>query len=187
MAIVMVQYYMLCQNCNLAGIWKKESAMKLRHQICIFAMLLIGSVVLITDRAWSTTGEIRLSKGQTVYVPAYSNVYSGPKKNPYQLATMLSIRNVDPVAGFKVTSIDYYDNDGRLLRRYLDAPMALGPLGSYHIYLEERDSKGGFGANFIVRWRTDRTINTPIIECVMIGATGGQGISFVSQGQEIRE
>ena len=103
--------------------------MKLRHQICIFSMLIIGSVILTTDRAWSTTGEIRLSKGQTVYVPAYSNVYSGPKKNPYQLATMLSIRNVDPVAGFKVSSIDYYDNDGRLIRRYLDAPMAHRSVG----------------------------------------------------------
>jgi hypothetical protein len=136
--------------------------MKLRHQICIIAMLLIGSVVLTTDRAWSTTGEIRLSKGQTVYVPAYSNVYSGPNKNPYQLATMLSIRSVDPVAGFKVSSFDYYDNAGRLLRRYLDVPMTIGPFGSYHIYLEERDSKRGFGANFIVRWRTDRTIIPPL-------------------------
>ena len=26
-----------------------------------------------------------------------------------------------------------------------------------------------------------------IIECVMIGATGGQGISFVSPGQQIKE
>jgi len=161
--------------------------MELRNKLCLLCILIIALVASASEQGWSTTGEMRLSKGQTVYVPAYSNVYSGPKKNPYQLATMLSIRNVDPAAGINVTSIDYYDNDGRLLRRYLDAPMAIGPLGSYHIYLEEKDSRGGFGANFIVRWKTDRTINAPIIECVMIGATGGQGISFVSPGQEIRE
>jgi hypothetical protein len=46
---------------------------------------------------------------------------------------------------------------------------------------------GGFGANFIVRWKNDSVINAPIVECVMIGATGGQGISFVSPAQEIRE
>jgi hypothetical protein len=161
--------------------------MKLRHPLHLFFFLIIGLMVSVTEQAGATTGEIRLSKGQSVYVPAYSNVYSGPKKNPYQLATMLSIRNVDPAAGFKVTSIDYYDNDGRLIRRYLDTPLSIGPLGSYHIYLEEKDSRGGFGANFIVRWSTDKTINAPIIECVMIGATGGQGFSFVSPGQEIRE
>jgi hypothetical protein len=161
--------------------------MRLRNQICLLLILIIGSVSLVTDRAWSTTGEIRMSKGQTVYVPAYSNVYSGPKKNPYQLATMLSIRNVDPASGLKVSSIYYYDNDGQPIRRYLEAPLFIAPLGSYHIYLEEKDTKGGFGANFIVRWTADKPINAPIIECVMIGATGGQGFSFISPGQEIRE
>lgn len=133
------------------------------------------------------TYDLRLSKGQTVYVSAYSNVYSGPRKNPFQLATMLSIRNVDMSAKFKVTSIDYYDNDGRIIRRYLTAPLVLAPLASHHIYLDENDTKGGFGANFIVRWSSDATINRPIIESVMIGATSGQGISFVSSGQEIKE
>jgi hypothetical protein len=94
---------------------------------------------------------------------------------------------VDRSARFRVTAIEYYDNDGRILRRYLTAPLLLGPLASYHIYLDESDTKGGFGANFIVRWNSDATINTPIIECVMIGASSGQGISFVSSGQEIKE
>lgn len=150
-------------------------------------VLLLGMFAVNTAESLAATSDVRLSKGQAVYVPAYSNVYSGPKKNPYQLATMLSIRNVDLTANFKVTAIDYYDNDGRLIRRYVDTPMTIGPLASHHIYLEEKDARGGFGANFIVRWTADKTINTPIIECVMIGATGGQGISFVSPGQEIRE
>jgi hypothetical protein len=150
--------------------------------------LLVASIVgIYSPDTWSATSDLRLSKGQTVYVSAYSNVYSGPRKNPFQLATMLSIRNVDLSAKFRVTSIDYYDNDGRLIRRYLTAPLVLGPLASHHIYLEESDTKGGFGANFIVRWSSDAAINTPIIESVMIGATSGQGISFVSPGQEIKE
>src|SRR5262245_1785562 len=113
--------------------------MKLPNRVWLLFILVFGAVVYAPNQAWPVTGEIRISKGQTVYVPAYSNVYSGPKKLPYQLATTLSIRNVDPAARFKVTSIDYYDNDGRLLRRYLDAPMTIDPLGSYHIYLEEKD------------------------------------------------
>ena len=156
-----------------------------RKSLVLFLML--GIVSAYSAESLASTYDVKLSKGQTVYVPAYSNVYSGPKKNPFQLATMLSIRNVDLTGNFKVTAIDYYDNDGRLIRRYADSPMIIGPLGSHHIYLEEKDTRGGFGANFIVRWASDKTINSPIIECVMIGATGGQGISFVSPGQEIRE
>jgi len=137
--------------------------------------------------AWSAATEIRLSKGQTVYVPVYSNVFSGPRKRPLLLATTLSIRNTDRTAAFKITAIDYYDTDGKLVRRHLERPAMVAPLATHYVHLEEKDTAGGFGAKFIVRWQADREINSPIIECVMIGATGGQGISFVSPGQEIRE
>ena len=136
---------------------------------------------------WSASPEIRLSKGQIVYVPAYSNVFTGPRKLPFPLATTLSIRNTDLSASFRVSSIDYYDTNGKLVRHYLEKPLTLGPLASTYIHIEEKDVSGGFGANFIVRWGADKVINTPIIECVMIGATSGQGISFVSLGQEIKE
>ena len=156
-------------------------------QIVAVTMALVLSWAALPGAGWSASSEIRLSKGQTVYVPAYSTVYSGPRKNPFQLATMLSIRNTDMTNSIRVNTIDYYDNDGRLVKRYLDKPQSLAPMATTHLYLEERDVRGGFGANFIVRWNADRVINVPIIECLMIGATGGQGISFVSPGQEIRE
>lgn len=136
---------------------------------------------------WSASSEIRLSKGQTLYVPVYSNVFAGPRKLPLHLAATLSIRNTDMASSFRVTSIDYYDTSGKMLRRHLERPTVVGPLATTYIHIEERDTKGGFGANFIVRWQADSIINAPVIESVMIGATGGQGISFVSPGQEIRE
>jgi hypothetical protein len=142
---------------------------------------------LLPPSGWSAPSEVRQSKGQTVYVPAYSNVFSGPKNRPYQLATTLSVRNTDFSASFRITSIDYYDTNGKRVRRYLEKPRVLGPMASTFVHIEEKDTSGGFGANFIVRWQADRVINTPIIECVMIGATSGQGISFVSPGQEITE
>jgi len=147
---------------------------------CLYAAMLPAP-------GWSATGDVRLSQKQTVYVPVYSNVYSGPRKRPLQLEATLAIRNTDPSATLRITAIDYYDTAGKLVRRHLKRPQTLGPLASADVHIEERDVSGGFGANFIVRWEADRIINTPVIECVMIGATGGQGISFVSPGQEIRE
>jgi len=150
-------------------------------------ILLLLAVGTIPDFCLAATSEIRLSKAQTVYVPAYSNVFTGPRKLPFQLATSLSVRNTDLSASFQITAIDYYDTNGKLVRRYLEKPLGLGPLASTLVHIEEKDTSGGFGANFIVKWNSDRMMNSPIIECVMIGATGGQGISFVSQGQEIKE
>ena len=150
-------------------------------------ILILLAVGTIPDFCLAASSEVRLSKGQTVYVSAYSNVFAGPRKLPFQLATTLSIRNTDLSASFQITAIDYYDTGGKLVRRYLEKPQILGPLASSFVHIEEKDTSGGFGANFIVKWNSDRTMNSPIIECVMIGATGGQGISFVSPGQEIKE
>lgn len=151
------------------------------------AVVLFLACLVAPASSWSASSELRLSKGQTVYVPAYSNVFSGPRRLPFQLATTLSIRNTDLYASLRVTSVEYYDTNGKLVRRHLEKPLVLGPLASSYVHIEEKDVSGGFGANFIVRWDADRLINAPIIECVMIGATSGQGISFVSPGQEIRE
>lgn len=149
--------------------------------------LIFMCMVTYPDSAWSVVSDIRLSKGQTLYVPVYSNVFSGPRRLPLQLAATLSVRNTDMASSFKVSAIDYFDTNGKLVRRYLERPTVIGPLATLYVHIEEKDTAGGFGANFIVRWQSDKVINAPVVECVMIGATGGQGISFVSPGQEIRE
>ena len=165
----------------------KPGSLRIAFLSSLFSALAMA--VLWTDPSpgWSQTSEIRLSKGQTLYVPVYSNVFAGPRKLPLQLAATLSIRNTDMSASFRVTTIDYYDTNGKLVRRHLERPAFVGPLATIYVHIEEKDTIGGFGANFIVRWQAASAVNAPIVECVMIGATSGQGISFVSPGQEIRE
>jgi hypothetical protein len=128
---------------------------------------------------------IDLSKGQRVYVPAYSHIYSGNKERPFLLTVTLSIRNVDPMHQIKITLVDYYETQGKLLKKFIDKPVALKPLESLRYIIPEKDKSGGSGANFIVEWHSDKPINRPIIESIMIGAQSSQGISFTSRGQEI--
>jgi hypothetical protein len=156
-------------------------------RLSLCALLFCLTCGMVPASGWSASPEFRLSKGQALYVPVYSHVFSGPKNLPFPLATTLSIRNTDPSASLRITSIDYYDTNGKLLRHYLGKTVPVAPLGSTYVHIEEKDVAGGFGANFIVRWEADRVINAPIVECIMIGATSGQGISFVSPAQEIKE
>lgn len=58
--------------------------------------------------------------------------------------------------------------------------MLLKPLGSTAFVVSEIDKTGGSGANFIVEWVAEENVSEPIVQAVMIGAEGGQGISFVS-------
>ena len=146
---------------------------------CLMYLILSGT------NGWSA--EIPRSKGQTVYVPAYSHVFTGPRANPYNLAITLTVRNTDSSNSLAITAIDYHDHNGRLIRRYAASPLGLPPLASSYVHLEEKDTSGGFAPKFIVRWEAPRPVTPPVIEAVMIGATSGQGISFVSQGQVIQE
>ncbi|RII27840.1 MAG: hypothetical protein CXR31_06345 [Geobacter sp.] len=134
----------------------------------------------------SIASDYRLAKGQTIYVPVYSNIFSAPRKIPFNLATLLSVRNTDMSASITIVSADYYDTKGKLVRRYYQQPVTLAPLESTSIYIPEDDTVGGSGANFIVKWASIREVNVPIVESLMIGMKSGQGISFVSPGQEIR-
>ena len=131
--------------------------------------------------------EMLLSKGQTVYVPVYSHIYSGDREHPFYLAATLSVRNTDPKHAITVLSVDYYDSKGKLLRPYLENPINLKPLATTRYIIKESDKSGGSGANFIVKWKSDIKINAPIIESIMIGTKTQQGISFISRGRAIQE
>jgi len=149
-------------------------------------VVLVASVLSTAPVARAEAG-VRLSRGQTVYVAVYSNVFSGDRAQPFNLAGMLSIRNTDPDSPLKITAIGYYDNDGKLLKQHLQKPQMLNPLASTHVFVRESDVAGGFGAKFLVTWEAGADIVAPLIEGVMIGARSGQGISFVCPGVVIAE
>lgn len=160
---------------------------QVRNKKTILAGLLLISLLASSFQLAGASSEPRLSKGQTVYVAVYSNIFSAPKKIPFNLATLLSIRNTDMWNQISIMAADYYDSRGRLVRKYIQKPISLAPLESTDIFIPEEDTTGGTGANFIVKWNSSKEVNAPIIESVMIGMKSGQGISFVSPGREIRE
>lgn len=126
-----------------------------------------------------------LSSGETLYVPVYSNVYAGPKAVTHQLATMLSIHNIDPKHAITISKADYYDSNGKFIEGYIKKPLQLKPFAHTFFYLKEYDTRGGPGANFIVKWQSEKKVNQPIVEALMYGARAG--VSFTSSGQIISE
>jgi hypothetical protein len=162
--------------------------MKIKHrpQNFIYFLLLIFSIGILTP-AGSSADDIQLSTGQSVYVSIYSHIYSGIKARPFDLAAILSIRNTDIDQSITIVSVKYYDTEGKLLKEYLDEPLELKALASTRYIIMEDDKAGGSGANFIVKWKSNKKVTPPIIEAVMIGTHSGQGISFVSRGQVIKE
>lgn len=150
------------------------------------ARLAAAATLLLVIQPVASFGDRTGTRAKSVYVPVYSHVYTGNRALPVNLATTLSIRNTDLKNRITIDSADYYSSEGKLIRRMLARPLSLGPLASTSIFIKEKDTTGGFGASFLVRWHAIGEVSTPVIECLMIGAYSGLGISFVSPGQEIR-
>lgn len=159
-----------------------NKAAKIALISCI--IIVISMIAAISSQAQQ---DIRMSKGQTVYVPVYSHIYVGDRETPYYLAATVSIRNIDQTNPITVTEVNYYDTNGKFLRKYFEKAIQLGPNASTRFVIKESDDKGGSGANCIVTWKSDRQVNAPIIESIMIGTRYNQGISFTSRGQVIGE
>ena len=93
--------------------------------------------------------------------------------------------DINPKQTIKITTVDYYDTQGNLIKKIMDTPVTLQPLESIRYVISEKDKAGGSGANFIVEWKSDKFVNPPIVESIMIGTQSQQGISFTSRGQPI--
>ena len=129
------------------------------------------------------------ARGQLLYVPVYSHIYGGDKAegNEFYLTAILSLRNTDQRHPITFSQVDYYDADGKLVRKYLDKPVTLGPFSSSEYIVKESDTRGGLGAKFLVRWQADKMVNAPLVETVMIGTKMQQGISFTSRAIVLQE
>lgn len=160
--------------------------MNAKRQALVLGLAILFSLVpmVLPDTARS---EIKLVSGQTVYVPAYSFIFYGDRQRPFDLTVTLSIRNTDLTHSITLLSIEYYNSDGKPVKKYLDSPTKLEPLAAKHSIIEESDKSGGVGASFIVKWKSDAKVTEPLIETVMISTVSQQGLSFTSRGRAIEE
>jgi len=131
-----------------------------------------------------------LSSGQMIYVPAYSQISHGNMDGKGQpltvlLSTTLSLRNTDPSETITVTSVKYYDTDGRVVRQFVTAPVTLEAMASKDFFVEHRDTTGGNGANFVVEWTSAKPVNIPLAETINAYFFGTQSMAFIGQGRAI--
>jgi len=125
------------------------------------------------------------TRGQTLYVPIYSNILVSEGATPTEMAATMAIRNTDIEHEIFVTEVTYYDTAGELIETYLDGIYGLGPMASAFILINVADKRGGLGANFVVTWRAETAVSDPVVEAIMVGASGTKGFSFTSHARVI--
>jgi len=153
-----------------------------------FKKIYLSGIILIILLSLATfaAAAVKLLKGQTIYIPSYSNVIGDYQS--VNLRANLVIHNTDQTQPITIVRIDNYDTHGKMVEKYLPKPIELKALAATRITIKEpKKGDEGAGANFIVQWKADHKVTEPIIECIMVGSLGTQGHTFVSQGRVIAE
>lgn len=123
---------------------------------------------------------------QKIYVPIYSDIYQKSRSERTLLTATLSIRNTSEFDSIFLSRVDYFNTEGDLVNKYLDSPIYLKPMETIDYVIEERDTSGGSGANFILEWHGKSHLN-PIFQAIMIGGLGNKVFSFTTEGKLIEE
>lgn len=119
-----------------------------------------------------------------VYVPIYSDIYQKSRHDRTFLTATLSIRNTSEVDSLFLDRVDYFDTGGTMVRQYIDKTVYLTPLETIDFVIEENDTLGGSGANFMLEWYGKRHMR-PIFQAVMIGGLGNKVFAFSTDGVEV--
>jgi hypothetical protein len=159
-------------------------------------MILWKQILLAAALAWAAlpalAEETPLSSGQTLYLAVYSHIWHGdlvvdgryPLKN--QVSALISIRNTSFKTPIKVLTASYYSTDGKLLKEYVTAPRIVGPMGTLELFVEKKESAGGSGANFVIRWEAATPTNPPVVEAVHADIKGHQTLTFITTAHPIQ-
>jgi hypothetical protein len=83
----------------------------------------------------------KIAMGQTSYVPVYSHIYHQNTQEIFNLGATLSIRNTDLEKPIIITSVRYYDSDGKLIKQYLERPIQLDALASTDVVINRNDTR----------------------------------------------
>lgn len=136
---------------------------------------------------YSDKKAVDLSYLEKLYVPVYSEIYHQDGTRRFLLTVTISIRNTSTLDTAYILSAKYYDSYGKELKQYIDSTIVLSPLESIEYVVEESEELGGVGANFIVDWGANRYSDQILVQSVMIGTFGQQGISMISESKVVEK
>ena len=129
--------------------------------------------------------------GQTVYLPIYSHLYHGDldaQGKPLQtlLSAHVSIRNTNTNKSLKLHYARYYDTDGKLLKEFVPSIVVIPPLGTHELFVPRSDASGGSGANFLIAWSAETSVNPPLVEALHADIQPERTLTFITSARPIQ-
>ncbi len=122
----------------------------------------------------------------STYLSVYSHIYSLSEEKITDLTATISMRNTSTADTLYIFKAEYFNTSGKSVRNYIIKPIYIAPMETAEIVIKQNDNAGGSGANFLFDWKIKTPAPEPLFEAVMISTSGGQGLSFTTQGKKVR-
>jgi hypothetical protein len=134
-----------------------------------------------------TSRSIEISNSDTLftgssYLSVYSEIYDFNDETTHLLTATISIRNISLTDSIFISTADYYNTKGNLIRSYITNTVYVLPMETVEIIIHRDDISGGTGANFNFDWAVKKENEEPLFEAVMIWVSSAQGVSFTTRG-----
>ncbi len=143
----------------------------------------MGSLML----AGPAAAQVKMVKGQTLYVPAYTSV-TGGGGHSFDAKPVVFFHNTDQNNPINIVRLDFYDTNGNLAGKYLQQPQKLQANSATRVSVKERlAGEPGAGAHFIIQWQAENKVVEPLVQTWFVGAVGTRGYSFTAPARVIQE
>jgi len=139
---------------------------------------------IFQDPVYTSVDVSDIDFAQLVYIPVHSKLYSPKSARTLYLSTVLKIRNTSFEDSIYISQVDYYDQHGKVLKKYLDSAILLRPMATIEIVTKEDEYKGK-GDNFIVEWHAHKTGLKPVMESITFDASNC--LIFVNESRIIKD
>jgi Protein of unknown function (DUF3124) len=136
--------------------------------------------------AGGAAAEVKLVKGQTLYVPSPTSFVAGT--HSFFVRATVYIHNTDPTNAINITGIDFYNSGGKLVEKSVTEPVQLKALAATRINVRQPlEGEDGMAAHFVIKWQSEQKVVEPIIDGWFTGVSGTRGFSFTTYPRIIQE
>ena len=107
-------------------------------------------------------GEVKLVKGQTLYIPCPTSFMAGTYS--FDVRATVFIHNTDPTNAINITGIDFYNSGGKLVEKYITQPLKLNALAATRVNVKQPlEGEDGMAAHFVIQWQSEHKVVEPLI------------------------
>ena len=145
-------------------------------RFALAAALCLLLLVCLAAPAWAQS-----ARQGVIYAPLYQEAVIDHRGRRLDLAATVYVRNLSRKHALTVESVTMVDGNGKPGARCVEGRKRLGPLATLRLLSPRCPTETGEPC-ILLRWSAPQPVPPPLVEVIMMGTAGQQGISLTSRG-----